>query len=120
MQHEDEEMTDEDKDKIFVMPIILNGEHRLRVIAGYMESGDPFPDLFDNEVITSFPGVSPVTIKHCAGLQSDRDDALRFRWLLNGNGYFMEENYLCGRDSSEADEDEARRCIDEAMRESQI
>jgi hypothetical protein len=49
--------------------------------------------------------------------RSEEADAARFRWLLAGNGYFMEENYLCGpsRDSPE-DQDEARRRIDEAMK----
>ena len=39
-------------------------------------------------------------------------DAERYRWLCNGNGYFMEENMLChlSNDKSEAD-----AAIDAAM-----
>lgn len=45
-------------------------------------------------------------------------DARRFRWILSGHGYFMEERGLCGfRPCSESEQDEARRAIDEAMRE---
>lgn len=28
-----------------------------------------------------------------------RKDAERYRWLCDGNGYFMEENYLCGHEN---------------------
>ena len=43
----------------------------------------------------------------------DEADAARFRWLLNGNGYFMEEEYLCGPGrNSEIDKAEARQKID--------
>lgn len=46
------------------------------------------------------------------------DDAARFRWLLNGNGYFMEHEYLCGGGhSTEEERAEARRKIDAAMQE---
>lgn len=46
-------------------------------------------------------------------------DALRMRWLLAGNGYFMEHEMLCGHDPcDEAEQDEARRRIDDAMAES--
>lgn len=45
-------------------------------------------------------------------------DAKRMRWLLSGNGYFMEERMLCGNGPCEEDEqDDARREIDEAMKE---
>jgi hypothetical protein len=45
--------------------------------------------------------------------KSEEADAERFRWLLDGNGYFMEEEYLCGHDPvSEKDKDEARKKID--------
>lgn len=38
------------------------------------------------------------------------------RWLLDGHGYFMEEEMLCGHSPCDDDEkDEARRRIDEAM-----
>ncbi len=43
-------------------------------------------------------------------------DAKRMRWLLSGNGYFMEEQMLCGHPPcSEDEQDTARREIDEAM-----
>lgn len=48
--------------------------------------------------------------------RSDAADANRFRWLLSGNGYFMEEQMLCGHGScSLSEQDDARREIDEAM-----
>jgi hypothetical protein len=53
--------------------------------------------------------------------RSDAADARRMRWLLdNGNGYFMEENGLCGPWQDAGDEkeaDRARAAIDEAMQE---
>lgn len=50
--------------------------------------------------------------------KSDSADAARFRWLLEGNGYFMEENYLCGHfPTSETERDKARAEIDSAMRD---
>ena len=51
--------------------------------------------------------------------KSDAADAARMRWLLNGNGYFMEEEGLCGCSpvSKPADQDYARARIDEAMKE---
>ena len=48
--------------------------------------------------------------------KSDAADAKRFRWLLSGNGYFMEEEMLCGHEpTDEAERDDARAKIDEAM-----
>lgn len=48
--------------------------------------------------------------------RSEQADARRFRWLLEGNGYFMEERSLCGHPPCGGDEkDDARRAIDEAM-----
>lgn len=48
--------------------------------------------------------------------KSDEADAKRMRWLLNGNGYFMEENFLCGHEPVTDDEaDRARAAIDAAM-----
>jgi hypothetical protein len=48
--------------------------------------------------------------------RSDAADAARFRWMLQGNGYFFEENQLCGPASTDAaDADEGRREIDAAM-----
>lgn len=50
--------------------------------------------------------------------KSDAADARRMRWLLNGNGYFMEEEMLCGHPPCGEDEKDAARIkIDEAMRE---
>jgi len=49
---------------------------------------------------------------------SDQDvlaDAARFRWLLDGNGYFLEEHGLCGGPTDQEGQDEARWEIDEAM-----
>ena len=40
------------------------------------------------------------------------EDAKRFQWLLDGNGYFMEERMLCGHYPTEKEKDEARRIID--------
>ena len=42
-------------------------------------------------------------------------DAARFRWMLDGNGYFMEEAGLCGYAPDEKEKDRARLEIDEAM-----
>ena len=43
-------------------------------------------------------------------------DAKRFRWLLDGNGYFMEEEMLCSPHShTEEDKDKARIAIDRQM-----
>lgn len=48
---------------------------------------------------------------------SEAADAARFRWLLDGNGYFMEEEGLCGYSfNNESDKMDARRKIDAAMR----
>ena len=47
--------------------------------------------------------------------ESDAADAERFRWLLDGHGYFMEEEMLCGHSPcSQEEQDEARRKIDAA------
>jgi hypothetical protein len=47
-------------------------------------------------------------------------DAARMRWLLSGNGYFMEEEMLCGHGPCDpTEQDEARRRIDEQMRQDQ-
>lgn len=39
----------------------------------------------------------------------------RFRWLLNGNGYFLEEGMLCGHDPDEDEKRMARFLIDIEM-----
>jgi len=45
--------------------------------------------------------------------KSDAADAARLRWMLNGNGYFLEEEGLCGHCGTE--DDKARREIDRQM-----
>ena len=46
--------------------------------------------------------------------RSDTADAKRFRWLLDGNGYFMEEAMLCGHGPcDDKEQDEARVAIDD-------
>ena len=47
--------------------------------------------------------------------RSDSADAARFRWLLAGNGYFMEEQSLCGHVDDRNESDYARREIDDAI-----
>lgn len=42
-----------------------------------------------------------------------RADAERYRWLCDGNGYFMEECYVCGHENEKARADAA---IDAAMK----
>lgn len=50
--------------------------------------------------------------------RSEKADAARFRWLINGNGYFMEEQGICGPwSNSQEDKDEARKIIDEWIAE---
>jgi len=45
--------------------------------------------------------------------RSDKADAERFRWLLKGNGFYMEQNSLCGDwEPSEEEHDDARKTID--------
>ena len=47
--------------------------------------------------------------------EDEAADAERFRWLLSGKGYFMEEHGLCGcHPSTKADRHLARKMIDEA------
>lgn len=47
-------------------------------------------------------------------------DARRFRWLLEGNGSFMEEEMLCGHPPcSDEEKDYARQEIDREMRKQQ-
>ncbi len=47
---------------------------------------------------------------------SEEADAARFRWMLEGAGYFMEEEGLCGHGPcSEQEKREARRAIDLRM-----
>lgn len=43
-----------------------------------------------------------------------REDAERYRWLCNGNGYFLEEEQLCGHFNQKSEADEA---IDAARKE---
>ena len=47
---------------------------------------------------------------------SEAADAARMRWILQGNGYFMEESGLCGSGPCNEDEmNDARSAIDERM-----
>lgn len=47
---------------------------------------------------------------------SEAADAARMRWMLQGNGYFMEEAGLCGHGPcDEQDMNDARREIDKRM-----
>lgn len=46
---------------------------------------------------------------------SDEADAKRFRWLLDGNGYFMEENFLCSTQYTKEDQNKARVLIDKEI-----
>lgn len=46
--------------------------------------------------------------------EATRKDADRYRWLCNGNGYFMEEEGLCGFDNQKEKADAA---IDAAMKD---
>jgi hypothetical protein len=49
---------------------------------------------------------------------SEAADAARMRWILQGNGYFMEERGLCGHGPcSEKEMNGARKEIDEKMAE---
>lgn len=46
--------------------------------------------------------------------RSDAADARRFRWLLEGNGYFLEEANTCGHSPvSDEEKDQARDMIDD-------
>lgn len=50
--------------------------------------------------------------------KSAEADAKRMRWLLDGHGYFMEEEMLCGQPPcNEKEQDEARLAIDQRMEE---
>lgn len=57
--------------------------------------------------------------EHCCAQcgidRSDKADARRMRWLLDGNGYYMEEQGLCGGPTSEKKQDSARSDIDEEI-----
>jgi len=66
-------------------------------------------------VTTKADGMECTTVVDASG---DIDDAARFRWLLGGRGYFMEEEHLCGHGSGcEVESNNARDVIDAAMRE---
>lgn len=48
--------------------------------------------------------------------RSDAADAKRFRCLLDGNGYFFEENGLCGHPPvDDKEKDQARVAVDELI-----
>lgn len=47
-----------------------------------------------------------------AEVEALRKDAIRYQWLCNGNGYFMEEQGICGHSEEKTEADAA---IDYAM-----
>lgn len=79
-----------------------------------------------------YPGVSvaihvkdgddwvPVRMEEVKRLRECEADAKRMRWLLDGNGYFMEDSYLCsGAIFDEEDKRKARQMIDSEMEAAQ-
>ncbi|MEQ8829529.1 MAG: hypothetical protein RLW87_06950 [Alphaproteobacteria bacterium] len=49
--------------------------------------------------------------------RTDAADAARLRWLLDGNGYFLEDEMLCGLPpTDEGEQDKARLAIDAEMK----
>ena len=67
-----------------------------------------FSVLRNNELVTI-----EEAIKEFNSLEELRKDAERFRWLLNGHGYFMEEEGLCCyAPCSEREQQAAREEID--------
>ena len=66
-------------------------------------TGDPWGNAEDNDALVEQLALAAA-------------DAKRFRWLLFGNGYFLEEELLCGHDPcSTEEENELRKAVDEAM-----
>jgi hypothetical protein len=51
--------------------------------------------------------------------RSTNADAARFRWMLANNGYFLEEEGLCNGGGTETEQDEARKAIDKAMKDTE-
>lgn len=51
-----------------------------------------------------------------AELLSCRRDARRYQWICNGNGYYMEEQYLCGHTN---EKDRADAAIDREIADEQ-
>lgn len=65
----------------------------------------------NNAVETRTLWTAPPAAAH--GDEAVRKDAERYRWLCDGNGYFMEEESLCGHCN---EKEEADKAIDAAMR----
>lgn len=60
-----------------------------------------------------YPRISAYTmIVLLDALQAAQKDAERYRWLCDGNGYFLEEEMLCGYENEKQEADDA---IDAAM-----
>jgi len=86
---------------------------------------EKFPGPYEDCIIshpdcdTGFPKDCPLPLASENDKEIDRSieaDAKRFRWLLDGNGYFMEEAGFCGHEScDDKEKDEARIAIDEMM-----
>jgi len=86
-------------------------KQKLRVFCEGLEVNDIETFLEeDPEIIRNFGALMARYIKEYVA------DANRLEWLLNGHGYFMEEEGLCGHTPwSQKEKDHARRKIDEAM-----
>lgn len=84
-------------------------------------SGDSLEDASNRqELRTHIERWTRALVEREAPDDLSKTDADRMRWILAGNGYFMEENFLCGHEPCSQDEqDKARRAIDEAMRDDQ-
>lgn len=86
---------------------LVNRASLMRVVFGMAVVCDP-----RNEVVDPNANTLEVHPKFAALAA----DAARLRWMLAGNGYFLEEEMLCGhRGCSQEEQDEARRKIDAAM-----
>jgi hypothetical protein len=65
--------------------------------------------------IKFFMSIDPESILALiAEVRALREDAERYRWLCNGNGYFLEEEQLYGHVNQKSEADEA---IDAARKE---
>lgn len=85
---------------------------------------EKFPEPYGDYIIhhpdcdTGFPKDCPLPLVSENDKEIDRSieaDAKRFRWLLDGNGYFLEMEDLPGG-SDPKEQDEVRIAIDEEMR----
>lgn len=84
-----------------------------QIINARLNNAQAKPYLFSSWIAQA----SPAAILSLLGeLEQYRKDALRYRWLCNGNGYFMEEQMLCHVSNDKEDADAA---IDSAMAQEQ-